>query len=92
MDEEQLAHWRDSARIVRFFGFDARAAAALMLLLMHFRLWTFVFAILVMLLFWGLEKRGLTFASALRALRLWIVGFKRPAVMNFKKRKMTDFG
>lgn len=41
-----MAHWRDSARNVRFWIVDSRAAFPLLLFLLHIRLWTFVLAII----------------------------------------------
>jgi hypothetical protein len=45
-----------------------------------------------MLVFWILERRGLTFEAALRALRSWIVGRKRPAILKKYRRMWIDFG
>ena len=60
-------HWRNTQRQVRFFMLDARAFLAILLFLVHARLWTFILAIVVMLIFWIFERRGLTFESSLRA-------------------------
>ena len=54
-------HWRNTQKPARFFMLDARAFAALFLFLIHARLWTLALAGVVMLLFWLLEQRGLTF-------------------------------
>lgn len=35
------AHWRDSARKIRFFGMDVRIAFLLFFFLIHIRFWTF---------------------------------------------------
>ncbi len=85
-------HWRNSMRPARFFAVDARASAFLFLFLIHMRLWTFCAACFVMFLFWLLERKGLTFDSALRALRSWVLGTKRPAWLWIRKRKLTDYG
>mgnify|MGYP006327536373 FL=1 len=45
------AHWRDSARIPRFFLIDARAAFPLLLFLLHIRVWSFLLALVVMAFF-----------------------------------------
>lgn len=85
-------HWRNSMKTVRFFAFDAKAAGPFMLFIMHIRLWTFLLFIFSLFLFWTLEKRGLSFGSALRAFRIWLIGAKRPAVVFTKKQRMKDTG
>jgi intracellular multiplication protein IcmT len=85
-------HWRNTQKQARFFALDARAFAAVFLFLIHARLWTFVLAIVVMIVFWILERRGLTFDAALRALRSWILGRNRPATLKTKRRSWIDFG
>ena len=85
-------HWRNTMKPVRFFQFDARAGFFIVLVLVHARLWTFVLMLLVLFIFWLLERKGLSFAAALRALRLWLIGPKRPAWIYTRKRKMIDTG
>jgi intracellular multiplication protein IcmT len=85
-------HWRDTQRPARFFIFDARSFAAIFLFLIHARLWTFSLAIVVMIIFWLFERRGLTFESALRAIRAWILGSRRPAILKNFWRSRIDFG
>jgi intracellular multiplication protein IcmT len=85
-------HWRNTQKPARFFALDARAFAAIFLFLVHARLWTFVLAIVVMLAFWIFERRGLTFEAALRAIRSWILGRRRPATLDSTRRSWTDFG
>ena len=72
-------HWRNTQKPARFFIFDARAFLAILLFLVHARLWTFTLAILVMVVFLFFERRGLTFEASLRALRCWLMGEHRPA-------------
>lgn len=84
-------HWRNTQKPVRFFILDARASLAVLLFLLHMRLWTFVVAILIMMVFWFLERRGLSFAASLRAVRSWIVGHHRPANHRRAFRYWTDF-
>ena len=62
-------HWRNTQKPARFFSLDARAFCAIMLFLVHARLWTLTLAIVVMCIFWIMERRGLTFEAALRAMR-----------------------
>lgn len=85
-------HWRNTMKPVRFFGFDARAGFFVVLLLVHARLWTLMLLISVFLIFWLLERKGLSFSSALRAARLWFIGRNRPAWIWTRKHKMIDSG
>lgn len=90
--EQTNWHWRNSMRPVRFFGFDARAAFPFLLLLVYARLITLVLAIISTILFYFLEKYGLTFDAAIRRLRSYISGQKRPALMTFRLRRLKDYG
>jgi len=75
-----MAHWRDSARNVRFFGIDFRATFPLLILIFNLAsLWTWVFAILATLFFALLEKWGFTVAVFLRWLRAYIAGPRKIA-------------
>ena len=85
-------HWRNTQKPARFFALDARAFSAIFLFMVHARLWTFVMAIFVMFLFWAFERRGLTFEAAVRAMRFWIAGAKRPATLGLRRRVWVDFG
>ncbi len=85
-------HWRNSMKPVRFFALDARAAAPFALLLMHFRISTLVFALVVTIAFWIAERAGLTFSAALRRLRLAIIGPRRPRLIWTAHRRMVDYG
>ena len=85
-------HWRNTQKPARFFAFDARAFLAILLFLVHARLWTFALAIAVIVIFWILERRGLTFAASLRALRSWVLGVKRPANQRRNRRHWIDYG
>ncbi len=91
MPSEDL-HWRNTQKPARFFLVDARAAFAVFLFLIHARLWTFTLAIIVMLIFWAMEQRGLTFEASLRSIRCWILGSRRPATLSTRQRYWTDFG
>lgn len=71
---------------------DARSFAALVLFLVHARLWTLGFAVVVMVAFWMLEQRGLTFEASLRATRSWLLGVKRPANSRRAIRHWIDYG
>lgn len=87
------AHWRNTMKSTRFFfNVDARAALPLLLLMVHFRLWTFLLALGAMILFYVLEQRGLSFDAAIRAGRLWVIGPKRPRILLTHKPRWLDFG
>jgi intracellular multiplication protein IcmT len=85
-------HWRNTMKPVRFFQFDARAGFFVVLVLVHARFWTLGLLILVLIIFWILERKGLSFMAALRAFRLWLVGKYRPAWVYTRRRKMLDGG
>ncbi|MBI3441638.1 MAG: type IV secretion protein IcmT [Proteobacteria bacterium] len=85
-------HWRNSMKPVRFFRFDARAGFFLVVLLIHARLWTLGLAVLVFLLFWILERNGLSFSAAIRTVRRWFIGAHRPAWIYSRRRKFLDTG
>ncbi len=71
------AHWRDSARNVRFFIIDYRAAFPLVFFLLHIRLWTFVVAVIATLFFALLERYGFTVIVFLRWFRASLAGQRR---------------
>ncbi len=85
-------HWRNSMKPARFFMLDARAAWPVLVMLLHMRIYTMIFAVFVMLVFYLLEQRGLSFFSALRAFRVWIVTKKRPNYRPSDLTRMVDFG
>lgn len=85
-------HWRNTQKPARFFFLDARAFLAILFFLMHARLWTFVLVLAVMFSFWLFERRGLTFDAALRAIRCWFVGIRRPANSGRACRRWVDYG
>jgi len=91
-DEKVNWHWRNSMRPVRFFAMDVRAAIPWAVLLVYARPWTIFLAIATSVIFTSLEKRGLTFPCAMRALRSWFVGQKRPAWIQYRRRKFVDYG
>ncbi len=83
-------HWRNSQKTPRFWKFDARAGASALVVLLYPRRWTILLSILAMILFWILERKGLTFRAAIRAFRVWIIGPKRPAYIWTSRRKMIE--
>ena len=91
-DEGRTWHWRNTMKPVRFFQFDARSVIFAMLALIHARVWTLELLIGVNLDFWLLERKGLSFAAALRAGRVWFTGKYRPAWVFTRRREMIDTG
>lgn len=85
-------HWRDTMRTVRFMGFDARVAFLVPVWLIYLRWSTIILSFLVFYTFKFLENRGLTFPSALRALRCWFWGQERPGQVGVNKHKFIDYG
>lgn len=84
-------HWRNTQKPARFFFLDARCFFAILLFLVHARTWTFTIAVIIMMIFWLLERRGLTFESAIRSLRNWFLGKRRPATRRSYIRRMVDY-
>lgn len=85
-------HWRDTMRTIRFLGFDSRCALLVPVWLVYLRTSTLIISVMVFYTFQFLEKKGLTFPSALRALRVWIVGRDRPGVLGSRVGKFIDYG
>lgn len=92
MASDNLYHWRNTARTARFFVFDARAAAPLLLFIIHMRLWTLILALVVIIIFAVLERFGLTVNLAMRRFRVWFFGPLRPALVKMFRRDFVDRG
>ncbi len=84
-------HWRNTQKPVRFLFLDARAFFGIILFLVHARTWVFVLVCFYIFMFWMFEKRGLSFEAALRAIRCWLLGRRRPANSRRAIRHMVDF-
>jgi intracellular multiplication protein IcmT len=54
------AHWRDSARSVKFFIWDGRVTFPILLFLFYIHIWTFIVAIFAMIFFSLLIRYGFT--------------------------------
>lgn len=92
-EEERVNwHWRNTMRPVRFFGLDARAAWPFAVLLVYFRPISLFLTIVITIVFVQLERKGLSFDSALRAFRSWLLGQRRPAWLSLRRRRMIDYG
>ena len=85
-------HWRNSMKPVRFFALDARVAIFFMVFLVHMRPWTLGLFVAVCILFWILERKGLSFDAAVRSFRTWILGASRPGLLWHRRRRMVDYG
>lgn len=77
MRHPESAHWRDSARIPKFFFMDAYSAIPLLLFLLHIRIWTFILAVLVCIFFSILNRFGFSLPVFVRWLRAFIAGNNR---------------
>ncbi len=93
-DSEEIGEWhfRNTMKTVRFFFLDYRASVFVIMVLLHARTWTIMLAVSSTVLFWMFERRGLSFSSACRAIRVWILGAHRPAIVYTRRRKLTDTG
>ena len=72
--------WRDTIRSPRLLVFDARLIFFCALIVFHLRIWTVVALLVGVMVFWLIERAGLRFPSALRALRSRLAGATRPAM------------
>lgn len=68
------AHWRDSAHTPRFFIVDARAGFAVFIFMLHPRLSTFIFAVIVVAILGLLYRFRITLTAAARLIRGWLTG------------------
>ena len=74
-----MAHWRDSARNVKFWFVDFRATFPLLILLLHIRLWTLALSIVAIVFFTLLERFGFTLIVFLRWMRAYVAGPRKIA-------------
>lgn len=68
------AHWRDSARAVRFFIWDAKAAFPLVFFLIYMSWWTLGIALFTMMFFTVLNRYGFNMMVFGRWLRSTFAG------------------
>ena len=66
--------WRDAGMTPRFLGVDARAAVPFLLLLLHFRWWTFYLATGTFIVLGLLSHFGYTLPVFVRKMRRAIAG------------------
>ena len=74
------AHWRDSARPIKFFMWDGRAAFPVVIFLMHIAWWTFILTVVLIGFFSILNRYGFTPIVFGRWLRSIIAGNRKMAV------------
>ena len=71
---DQNAHWRDSARTVKFFIWDGRTAFPLVIFLLHISWWTLAIALIAITFFTILNYFGYRPDVFLRIVRGIIAG------------------
>lgn len=74
------AHWRDTARTIRFFIWDGNAAFPIVIFLMHITLWTFILAATLIAFFSLLNRYGFTPLVFWRWLRNMLAGSHKMAI------------
>ncbi len=74
------AHWRDSARPVRFFIWDGQAVFPVMILILHIALWTFVLTVSLIFFFTILNRFGFSPKVFGRWIRASIAGPRKMAL------------
>jgi intracellular multiplication protein IcmT len=74
------AHWRDSARPIKFFIWDGRAAFPVVIFLMHISLWTFITTLVLIIFFSILNRYGFTPMVFFRWFRNLIAGSRKMAI------------
>jgi intracellular multiplication protein IcmT len=78
-----LAHWRDSARSVKFFIWDGKTAFPLVILLMHVSWWTLGVALIGVTFFTVLNYFGYRSDVFRRMVRNVIAGPRKAARTNW---------
>lgn len=87
-----MAHWNNTYRPARFFFLDVRVGVIILASFMHVRMWTLGLDVIVIMLGWWVERVGLGFMGAMRAVREYIAGPYRPALPPHKIRGWVDYG
>lgn len=85
-------HWRNTARPARFFMMDARACLVVLLFLIHVRLWTLLLMMGVFIVCTIIERYGMTLPVTLRRIRVFFIGYRRPALVKASSRDYVDRG
>lgn len=79
--------WRDTARPLRFFIFDARVLMGLVIWALHMSMWTFYLALACMVSFSVLEFFGMSPVAALRAAKNFWTGDLRLSRNHYDIRR-----
>lgn len=74
------AHWRDSARPVKFFIWDGKAVFPILLFFLHMKLWTLIVALLAVSFFTIINRYGFTPMVFLRWLRATVAGPRKMSI------------
>ena len=74
------AHWRDSARPIRFFIWDGKAAFPMVLPFMYMRIWTWAVALVAMMFFTILNRYGFSPMVFFRWMRTKAAGRRKLSV------------
>lgn len=78
------AHWRDSGKKPRLFWIDARAFIPIFFTLLHFRIWTLVLSICIVLFFSLLERFQIPLTVFLRLSREFFTGRKKQRIRRLR--------
>lgn len=92
LEEKLNWHWRNTMHPVRFFIVDARVAFFWLIQVLNLFngvLWCITLSITA--LFYFMERRGLSYPSAIRLARGWLAGDLRPAWYAYRRRKLKDY-
>ena len=71
------SHWRDSGRIPKMFGIDARAFIPIVICLFHFKLWILIACIFFALFLAILSYKKISLVVFVRIVRNLIAGKKK---------------
>lgn len=86
-----MGHWRNTYKFPRFWILDARVAIFFLLFLLHIRMWSFICMIIIFGIFYIMERYGLDFASAFRAVRSYMAGPIRDPISKERMRHPIDY-
>ena len=86
-----MNNWRHTFQSVKFFFMDVRFGIVISASFLHIRWWTMVIDLFLIILAWYMERNGLGFMGALRAIRCRLVGRIRPPLPRHKIRTMIDY-
>ena len=91
MNHGKRAFWRETHKPVRFAFLDGRIVPALLLTVMHLRIWTVLLALAAMAALSLFERRGIRADAIPLHLRARIAGRLRPACGIRAERRPVNF-